>query len=78
MATTRGWDTKLAPSLQTTARYDDKGVMGSGRWYGVPNYGELVTGQLSYEVALSKADRSSVDPYQIYKVKEDFPAGFPA
>lgn len=28
-------DTKLAPSLQTTARYDDKRVLGSGRWYGV-------------------------------------------
>ncbi|WP_022885919.1 ABC transporter substrate-binding protein [Glaciibacter superstes] len=37
-----GWDEKLAPSLQTTARYDDKGVMGSGPWYGVPNYGEFV------------------------------------
>ena len=35
VATTRGWDTKLAPSLQTTARYDDKRVLGSGRWYGV-------------------------------------------
>ncbi len=39
---TYGWDKKLAPSLQTTARYDDKGVMGSGSWYGVPNYGEFV------------------------------------
>ncbi|TQL47177.1 carbohydrate ABC transporter substrate-binding protein (CUT1 family) [Homoserinimonas aerilata] len=37
-----GWDDKLAPSLQTTARYDDKGIMGSGSWYGVPNYGEFV------------------------------------
>jgi raffinose/stachyose/melibiose transport system substrate-binding protein len=36
------WDTKLAPSLQTTARYDAKGVMGSGNWYGIPNYGEYV------------------------------------
>ncbi|WP_407344197.1 extracellular solute-binding protein [Pengzhenrongella phosphoraccumulans] len=42
-AKSRGWDTKLAASLQTTARYDDKGVMGSGNWYGVPNYGEFVT-----------------------------------
>ncbi|WP_433528913.1 ABC transporter substrate-binding protein [Micromonospora sp. CA-263727] len=40
-ATKRGWDTALSPSLQTTARYDD-GVMGSGNWYGVPNYGEYV------------------------------------
>jgi raffinose/stachyose/melibiose transport system substrate-binding protein len=36
-----GWDKKLSPSLQTTARYD-KGIMGSGAWYGVPNYGEYV------------------------------------
>ncbi|QOC91300.1 ABC transporter substrate-binding protein [Micromonospora craniellae] len=40
-ATERGWDKALSPSLQTTARYD-KGVMGSGNWYGVPNYGEYV------------------------------------
>ena len=38
-----GWDDKLAPALQTTARYSDEGVMGSGDWYGVPNYGEYVT-----------------------------------
>ncbi|MCA0294427.1 MAG: extracellular solute-binding protein [Actinobacteria bacterium] len=37
-----GWDTKLAGSLSTTAKYDDKGLMGSGEWYGVPNYGEFV------------------------------------
>jgi raffinose/stachyose/melibiose transport system substrate-binding protein len=37
-----GWDDKLAPALQTTARYTDEGVMGSGDWYGVPNYGEFV------------------------------------
>ncbi|MGS2615379.1 ABC transporter substrate-binding protein [Micromonospora sp. LZ34] len=42
-ATKRGWDKALSPSLQTTARYSDKGVMGSGNWYGVPNYGEYVT-----------------------------------
>jgi raffinose/stachyose/melibiose transport system substrate-binding protein len=38
-----GWDELLAPALQTTARYDDNGVMGSGEWFGVPNYGEFVT-----------------------------------
>ncbi|MEI3868377.1 extracellular solute-binding protein [Microbacterium sp. CCNWLW134] len=38
-----GWDDQLAPALQTTARYTDEGVMGSGAWYGVPNYGEFVT-----------------------------------
>jgi len=107
-----GWDDKLAPALQTTARYSDEGVMGSGDWYGVPNYGEYVTmyynkdafaekgleipttmeeletvmaafkddgttplseaaleyplGQLWYQLALSKADRSWVDNYQLY------------
>ncbi|WP_424466148.1 ABC transporter substrate-binding protein [Pseudoclavibacter helvolus] len=38
-----GWADKLAPALQTTARYSEDGVMGSGEWYGVPNYGEFVT-----------------------------------
>ncbi len=43
VAVKRGWDKKLTPSLQTTAKYDERGVMGSGKWYGVPNYGEYVT-----------------------------------
>lgn len=38
----RGWDTILSPSLQTTCRYSPDGVMGSGNWYGVTNYGEYV------------------------------------
>ncbi|WP_448711093.1 ABC transporter substrate-binding protein [Microbacterium profundi] len=37
-----GWDEKLAPSLQTTAKYSEDGVMGGDNWYGVPNYGEFV------------------------------------
>ena len=37
-----GWDAKLAPSLQTTAKYSSDGVMGGDTWYGVPNYGEFV------------------------------------
>jgi raffinose/stachyose/melibiose transport system substrate-binding protein len=37
-----GWDKKLSPSLQTTARYDTTGTMGTGKWYGIPNYGEYV------------------------------------
>ncbi len=37
-----GWDDQLSPSLQTTATYDENGIMGSGSWYGVPNYGEFV------------------------------------
>lgn len=43
-----GWDEVLAPSLQTTARYDENGVMGSGSWYGIPTYGEYV--QFYYNV----------------------------
>jgi raffinose/stachyose/melibiose transport system substrate-binding protein len=39
----RGWDDKLAASLQTTCRYKPNGVMGEGKWYGVPNYSEYVT-----------------------------------
>ncbi|MET0955875.1 MAG: extracellular solute-binding protein [Cryobacterium sp.] len=107
-----GWDDALAPSLQTTARYDEDGIMGSGPFYGVPNYGEFVEmyynkdmfaanglevpttvaeletvmkafadkgitplaesaaeyplGQLWYQLALTKADRSFVDDYQLY------------
>ncbi|WP_430786223.1 ABC transporter substrate-binding protein [Actinoplanes sp. G11-F43] len=41
--TKRGWDKKLSPSLQTTAKYDEDGIMGSGKVFGVPNYGEFVT-----------------------------------
>ncbi|MDH2428220.1 extracellular solute-binding protein [Sphaerisporangium sp. TRM90804] len=41
-AAKRGWDKLLSPSLQATARYDERGVMGSGRWFGVPNYAEYV------------------------------------
>ena len=37
-----GWDEKLGSSLQVTAKYDENGVMGSGSWFGVPNYGEFV------------------------------------
>ncbi len=41
-ATERGWDETLPASIQTTATYDEQGLMGSGDWYGVPNYGEFV------------------------------------
>jgi len=107
-----GWADKLAPSLQTTAKYSEDGVMGGDTWYGIPNYGEFVgvyynldafeeaglevpttydefvdvldafvakgitplaeagaeypLGQLWYQLALSKADRSFVDAYQLY------------
>ncbi|WP_433043374.1 ABC transporter substrate-binding protein [Dactylosporangium sp. CS-033363] len=38
----RGWSKALSPGLATTAKYDPRGVMGSGKWYGVPNYAEYV------------------------------------
>jgi raffinose/stachyose/melibiose transport system substrate-binding protein len=38
--TRRGWDRLLAPNVQTTAKYDAKGVMGGEKWFGVPNYAE--------------------------------------
>lgn len=37
-----GWDQKITGSLAATGRYDELGVMGSGDWYGITNYGEDV------------------------------------
>lgn len=37
-----GWDKVVTGSLSTTCRYDDKGVMGSGHWWGITNDGEYV------------------------------------
>jgi raffinose/stachyose/melibiose transport system substrate-binding protein len=42
VAAERGWDQILSPSIQTTSRYDENGIMGSGPLYGVTNYGEFV------------------------------------
>ena len=42
VAKKKGWDKILSPSLQTTCRYSSDGIMGSGNWYGVTNYGEYV------------------------------------
>src|SRR5580700_6157718 len=42
-ATKYGWDKLLGPNLQVTARYNAKGVMGSGNWYGVSDYAEYLT-----------------------------------
>ncbi|MFN2135472.1 MAG: ABC transporter substrate-binding protein [Candidatus Promineifilaceae bacterium] len=42
VATERGWDELLGTSLQTTARYDERGIMGNGPLYGVTTYGEFV------------------------------------
>lgn len=41
-AAAHGWDKILKPSLQTTARYNDQGIMGSGSMFGVPVYGEYI------------------------------------
>jgi raffinose/stachyose/melibiose transport system substrate-binding protein len=41
-ATKYGWDKLLGPDLQVTARYNAKGVMGSGDWYGVSDYAEYL------------------------------------
>ncbi len=42
VAAERGWDQILSPSIQTTSRYDENGIMGSGPLYGVTTYGEFV------------------------------------
>src|SRR5579884_505029 len=34
-----GWDKKLSSNVAVTSRYSN-GVMGSGDWYGIPNYAE--------------------------------------
>ncbi|WP_062300161.1 ABC transporter substrate-binding protein [Demequina maris] len=115
---TYGWADKLSAGIDTIAKYDEDGVMGSGSWYGVPNYGEFVflyynqdmfdeygidvptdeasleaameafeaegvtplttsaqeypMGQLWYQLALSQADRSWVDAYQLYTEAVDW------
>ncbi len=42
VAAERGWLDILSPSIQTTCRYDENGIMGSGNLYGVTTYGEFV------------------------------------
>ena len=37
-----GWADKLGAGIDTVAMYNEDGVMGSGSFYGVPNYGEFV------------------------------------
>lgn len=34
------WSSKISGTLADTGKYNDKGVMGSGNWYGITNYGE--------------------------------------
>ncbi|MVU78095.1 extracellular solute-binding protein [Nocardia sp. ET3-3] len=36
-----GWDKSLTGPLAVTGRYDTAGVMGSGNWYGISDYGEF-------------------------------------
>jgi len=42
VAQERGWDKIMSPSIQTTCRYNEKGIMGDGPLYGVTTYGEFV------------------------------------
>lgn len=37
-----GWDKKVTGSMASFAKYDERGLAGSGDWYGVPNIGEYV------------------------------------
>src|SRR6266566_10162126 len=37
-----GWDKMLSPILQVTSKYDSRGVMGSGKLYGVSDYAEYL------------------------------------
>ncbi|MFF3447104.1 ABC transporter substrate-binding protein [Streptomyces sp. NPDC002667] len=117
-AAKRGWDKKLSAGVRTTSQYDANGVMGSGKWYGVPNYAEYtmvfynkdlfkkygiaqpttydeltaamdefvakgitplansgaeyMAQQYLYQLALSQADRTWVDTYELYKGRTDF------
>lgn len=38
--TERGWDDQLSETVRTTCTYDERGVMGGDKWFGVPNYAE--------------------------------------
>ncbi|MBI5958368.1 MAG: extracellular solute-binding protein [Chloroflexi bacterium] len=42
VAEERGWNDILSPSIQTTCRYNEAGIMGSGNLYGITTYGEFV------------------------------------
>jgi raffinose/stachyose/melibiose transport system substrate-binding protein len=57
-ASKRGWDKSLTGSLQTTAKYDEQGIMGSGKVYGIPNYGEYV--EVYYNKDLFKKNNLAV------------------
>jgi raffinose/stachyose/melibiose transport system substrate-binding protein len=40
--TKRGWDKLLPAKVQTSCKFDQRGIMGGDRWYGVANYAEYV------------------------------------
>ena len=42
VAKAKGWDKTLSSSLADHRQVHENGLMGSGDWYGVPNYGEFV------------------------------------
>jgi len=42
VATQKGWDKILPPSVLTTSRYSPDGIMGTGKLYGITDYGEYV------------------------------------
>lgn len=42
VASERGWDKTIPESVMAVGKYDDRGVMGVGPTYGIPNYGEFV------------------------------------
>lgn len=42
VAEERGWTDILSPSILTTSRYNEQGIMGEGPIYGVTTYGEFV------------------------------------
>lgn len=42
------WDKKVSGSLAATGKYNDKGVMGSGDWYGITNY-EMYDGDVDWQ-----------------------------
>jgi raffinose/stachyose/melibiose transport system substrate-binding protein len=118
VAKERGWNDLIAPSVAAVGQYDERGVMGLGPQYGIPNYGEFVgvyynkdlfaqygltppttmaefekvmdafvaagmtplsvagaeygANHLWYQLALSKADRSWVDDFQLFAGDVDF------
>jgi raffinose/stachyose/melibiose transport system substrate-binding protein len=42
-AAKRGWNDLMPPSVAAVGHYDERGVLGLGPLYGIPNYGEFVS-----------------------------------